>query len=1128
MSDSVSFSEESRSANKFFAKHKWRGKLFSADSRFGRAADDVESTDDDVASFLHTAGTRPEVEPQSAPLAPRIDNDATGSRRPPAASLGLENTLVDVYRRPKPRQNKGLRVRFVSAPPAIIGEGGDEARLPSRDAFRFADTVKSERSPSRELLHYNMDDQHSRACERPTDRSNEISFRPLPLQRRPTGFVDETLGAESYHAGHDREVFEPAFSVGRKSSPPLRKKVQDVDPNLQNGHKGDSCYRPYSASEDLSPNQSNTWETAENEGPGATRHLVAHLPESLLANTLTLSQSPEPSYISKKASSSSNYSPFDAKVLPKLPNSEHQGTCQESQDSQDFSHSPEQKPLSVTKSLGDESLNDFDLRVRRFNDLFRLNASVHGHIMAVPFEQWAKVSAWWLLRGRGGLESAVRGKSSTIASADAASDGELSSRLKQAYVNLAKAWWVVKHITPNLPEVRRFGNPSLGSVVAMIRSEDPPLAELVNVHLSVLANMRTLTKSMKRNGRLPPEDLQLQRSEAQIFLDTPTFPPNIATLIVNNIPSSPVKGEKYTADPFFPILVGDTDRHFNFASMFVEVFWDSGDGAKSGIATPCVVSLLRERTDWAVKATIASQDGQINLVIQSSEHDGLHWHAVQWKIPLHMMQLRLADGIYLHVKFSEKDFKTIWGICDYTQRTRKEYSARRGEEMLLERKLPVFQCFDFPSFPAEPTKDCRVRLFKRKPVAVEGRGQCGAYYAYRLMVITPPTTKTLSKVNYQLGKDSPVLFGTHRSKGGDTLLVRVPSSLRVALTFKETKDVELFRSALAGTWITEEDHCLGSLHLQNLTISSVSIDQDMACKNASCWISGLRWQKLRIINGGPLIDDHNLQSKIRSEHLRILADCDYGTFTDRIHAESGELRLNLSVENLNEIRLLLPPQQDMTWGLADGVLREADLSSLSHILLSMGTSPSVRTYHFRCLSDLHSFQAMLTGFRVLYDGLATTFSISRQRVVVPTHKHWEASTPRLQIVTEDKTVQLVVFFKDFRLGACMNFVLKATDFFDTFARSGVFFLRIVDAKFALPKKESDPANDFVCLDMPEYPNEHDDIIIGFDNEPGKQLKSLILSGGKSPWTDQAADRDRFIHTLPAPVNKMSHMVSLRR
>lgn len=1099
MSDSLSSSEESRGENNLFGKHKWRAKLFSADTKFRGAAGSLESTDDDVANFLHTAGAKSEAGPWSAPLAPRLDVVAA-SKQPSAASAGQDDSIVDVYRRPKPRQNKGLRVRFESAPPAIIGRGGDEAESPSRDVSRsIADPIRSETSPSREPSSHSINDQRSHAYGRSTDPCDEASFQLLCLRRRPTGIDDELLAEEPYLAGNDREAVRSALSEIRISSPQPRNEEKSLDLELVNKDVKKLFYSPSSASENLSHDQSSVSQTAEFGSHGSKRHLDVPLPEALPVNHLISCESPGQSYVSQQASLPSYYFPHAPKDLPKIPDSRHHGGFQ---DSQDFSHDPEDGPLSlrsVAGNLGDESLEDFDSRVRRFNDLFRLNASAHVDIMSVPFERWLKVSAWWFLKGRRGLESAVR-KPSAIAPASGPNDGEFSSILKQGYVSLAKAWWVLKEIIPNLPVLRKFGNASMSSMVTALRiSGDKSLARLGEIHLGILANFRALTISMKRNARLPPGDLQMQRFESQVFIDTPTFPPDIAALMVNNVLDTSIKGKNYVTNPFFPIMVGDTERHFSFGKMFVDAFLDSRDDAESGVYYPCVVTVLRERNDWMVKAAVASQDGQVNLVIQQSgEHGGLDWHDVQWQIPLHTMQLGLAGGICLQIKFSEKDFKNIWGIYDYTQRIRKEYSARRGEEVLYERKLSVFQCFDSPSFPAEPIKDCRVRLFERSVVSTEGSGKRRAHDGYRLMVVTPPGTKALSKLNYQLGKDSPILFSTHESKGGNTLLVRVPSSLRLSLTFHEASDVELFRSTLAGTSITELDHCSPPLHLHNFTISSMSADHDMACINASRCISDLRWHVLRVVNRGQPIYGHDSQSIIGSESLRILADCGSGTFTDRLNAEPGELQLNLSVENLNEMNLLRAAQQDMTWGFTDGALRKAELDSLSHMSHSMGTSPSVRTYHFRSLSDLHSFQAMLTGFHVLYDGLASTFSISRPRLVVPMHKRWEASTPRLQIIEQDKTVQLVAFFKDFSHGACMNFVLKVTDFFETFARSGIFFLRIVDAKFALPKGESHPAKDFVCLDMPDYPSEHDDIVIGFENELGKHLKSSLALAHDKP------------------------------
>lgn len=91
---------------------------------------------------------------------------------------------------------------------------------------------------------------------------------------------------------------------------------------------------------------------------------------------------------------------------------------------------------------------------------------------------------------------------------------------------------------------------------------------------------------------------------------------------------------------------------------------------------------------------------------------------------------------------------------------------------------------------------------------------------------------------------------------------------------------------------------------------------------------------------------------------------------------------------------------------------------------------------------------------------------------------------RIQIVQQEKVVQLIAFLNDFNHGKCMNFVLKGTDTLESFGRSGKFGVRIVDAKFALPKTDDDPASNFVCLDMPEYAIEHDDISITFDSEEG--------------------------------------------
>lgn len=160
-------------------------------------------------------------------------------------------------------------------------------------------------------------------------------------------------------------------------------------------------------------------------------------------------------------------------------------------------------------------------------------------------------------------------------------------------------------------------------------------------------------------------------------------------------------------------------------------------------------------------------------------------------------------------------------------------------------------------------------------------------------------------------------------------------------------------------------------------------------------------------------------------------------------------------------------------------------------------------------------------------------------MVVPIYKKWEASLARMQIVRQEKITQLIVFFADFQHGTCMNFVLKGTDHIESFGRSGKFGIRIVDAKFALPKKDEDPGSDFVCLDLPEYPIEHDDITITFDKDLGEYFVITIVAfrskNGPSSYPrilclvlTIALDRTNFKVALPGSVREPSRMGSLRR
>jgi hypothetical protein len=156
--------------------------------------------------------------------------------------------------------------------------------------------------------------------------------------------------------------------------------------------------------------------------------------------------------------------------------------------------------------------------------------------------------------------------------------------------------------------------------------------------------------------------------------------------------------------------------------------------------------------------------------------------------------------------------------------------------------------------------------------------------------------------------------------------------------------------------------------------------------------------------------------------------------------------------------------------------------------------------------------------------IATIFAISRRRMVVPIHKKWETYSTRIQVVQQNRTTQLLAFFSDFSHGKCINFVLKSTDTYETFSRSGKAGIRIVDAKFALPNTEENGQAQFVCLDLPEYPIEHDDINITFESGTGKAGPRSV----NPPSLTDRPDRDKILAAMPGSIKEPSRMGSLRR
>ena len=1081
--------------SKVSSKQKWRGKLLSIEGKIGRLRSNSDGSDDDVAKFLNTAITQPRVSNQSSeptPSHPSIAYQAS----PTGGGLGPPDS-VDVYRRAKPRQNKGLRVAFEPAAPQIIGEGGDEAELPSKEVSTSVASRTSSKvvTPSAPLLVHkepqtNTNISSSKVAEADVER------RTSPLPRRPTGLGDVFQDTPPT-SQPKKEIIEASSArkpVPYSADPSSHSQRLDELLNAEVLRPGGDSLRPIdSSSRDkgrVSDNERDRLagdQVTETRSSPSSRTRRTPSP-TVLTETIQDFMSPDAStHLSPRAQL-----PLHEKQDVGRDVSVERKSVKESmpQDARartgriESGQSTKPTLRSIAKDIASDALEEFESCVQRFYGIFHLGISAYPASAGLSFMRWILIAAWWFVEGRSVLEGEVRKHT------DNEPLMEPSPILKQAYVNLAKALWIVKEITPNHPEIKRFGKASMSSLHAVVSSlGDQALAELVEVHVSIVSNMRALAISMKRNGRLPPPDFEAQRLRLHVILENATLPGEISSLLTNNLTKSRHKEAEKGNTSFFPIPIGDTARHFHFGRMFVGLSYLTPNDRTSQCHIPCIISILRDRSDWGVKIAIASQDDQVNLVISDASHNGLPWRSVQWKINTHEMVIRRSEELTVIAKLTEKDFKVIWGICDYTKVVRKSFFERTNEKLVFERALKVFKCDSDSSFPPDALAGCTLRVYEKQSGVSDGSGLDKRHDGYRVAVITPTNARTLRSLSHDCGREHPILFGVQQGAEGFTLVVKLlPSFSAWSIVFVAQNDIELFRHILSGTSIDKSESQTASIHLRSLVITATSGNQRSDSENSSPGTGFFPWKRLRLITSALTEDHPKRQSQVPQRYLRILADSEFGTLTDRCSLEPGDLQVGLSVDKLTEMRISRLPQSDMTWSLADGKVRQEDFKTICRILNEMFVSRTVRSYEFRSLAELHCFQAIVTGFTVLFDGVVSTFAISRRRTVVPVHKRWEATSPRLQIIKQDKTVQLVAFFRDFSHGTCMNFGLRMTDEFEIFSKSGLFFIRIVDAKFALPKGEEHESSGFLNFDTPEYPSEHDDIIVGFDDENGMALE----------------------------------------
>ncbi|KAH7406681.1 hypothetical protein DE146DRAFT_607442 [Phaeosphaeria sp. MPI-PUGE-AT-0046c] len=779
-----------------------------------------------------------------------------------------------------------------------------------------------------------------------------------------------------------------------------------------------------------------------------------------------------------------------------------------------------QAPLgrSDTRSLGELAFKDFTERVVHMKGIFELTAQLGGQLYDQTPTQWLRGATWWFLRGRAGMESLIRSRPRT---------GEAQpERLSQAHVDLAKVLWIVTEILPNHPGLRQYGGATPEAQGDSARNAgDSASAEVYDIQAAILHYMKLLVGSMKKHQSMPPTQALIQGQDQSIWAEYPRFAPDAASVLQAGQAKSDPAGTNGSPRPVWGlsqyIPLADTKNDFCYFRMFVKASMSTDDPNTDRVPMPAVISVLRPKDQYEVKLSVCSQNDLINIVLGPGAEGGPTWDDVNWKRQSSQISIHLRHGFTLNMELSEGEWRSLYSIVDHTNRVQTDLREHRDERLACQLKVREATYKDpaMPSaFPADRVPSCRLMIFEKVERSSEGTGKRKLHRGYRMALATCEQSKQVSLVNHELGtKQAPMTF-EYVSEADQAPAMRLyfreeaadkkPRVCVAHLVFHEGKD----RNQLFGT-LTAMNIARGEVPFAQVPLKSFNIESaDQAegfSQKGSHVLEKMQWQEAKVVNQDAEAAGLESAPTVMSESLRIVCRHSAGIITDRMNLGPGELLVRLPIDGAAELTLLRDAQQDLTVAI-DGGRSERDVpEALAELLKTLTTASTIRKLTFNTFKDLHAFQFAVTGFNVKFDGIASTFSISRRRMVVPIYKQWTANIIRIQIVEQDNIIQLLAFFEEFSHADAMNFQLRVTDTFEKTDKGGKFGLKLVDAKFALPVEErrgegkmqkeegrltgwAGTKRKFVCLDEIEYPGEHDDILIQFDSAETRDTFAAAL------------------------------------
>jgi hypothetical protein len=463
----------------------------------------------------------------------------------------------------------------------------------------------------------------------------------------------------------------------------------------------------------------------------------------------------------------------------------------------------------AASAVGDDALQDFSQRVAHLFTLFRLSTESVRPLPQCSLDLLVRAAMWWFLKGRMNLEATIRDRPNGTQAQ------QLSFSLRQqAYADLAKSLWIIETITSNFPESQLRP----GSV-----DSNPQLVDVLECLAGTLSSLRKLTMSMKRNNFLPPrsDDAPLPQG-----LDSSIWVQDDGN---RSLVASQRQTSVLTLSEAYPL--GDTKHVFHYARMFVEAVLIE-EAASQQYRCPVLISIVRGQMEHSLTAIAASQDGSINLSIQSDKTRGPTWGDVKWQSKRNTVEINLPRGFMLCLHASEQDYRTLWGIHEYEKRTHSSLHQRQGEELIFETVLRTFQYFE-PSpqsgtgFPKEPQSHCHFKLFEKTTVEKAATGLRTMHRGYRIGLNTSSKTKNLRGVDQELPPNLPIQFSFLRGEEGmPAFLLKINETklnYTIVCTFDDVTQRTRLHTLLTGIALGDAEEVVAEASLKTFSIKEVIV-----------------------------------------------------------------------------------------------------------------------------------------------------------------------------------------------------------------------------------------------------------------------------------------------------------------